>query len=532
MNVHGMAAPGGALRRGLRRKPPSAQWFRSAGQRADTAMQDAAQCDPAPESQYAPSQAIMPESDTSTRSSLSADLRQLGRILLLRRTRPGGLAPDLGKLPALVLLYCLFALGLSIALNGRDDGEIILAPFLLAPFGAVAVIAGALKWIDRRLDAGRLWMVFSLLLVMLPAAAFIAAQAWPALAERDYFAGHLIFAGALPYGIAILPHLWLALAGACFAARAPRAGGWRRSLYVPLCALALAAIFTATDPLAIWQIAIPFTDETPAFVPDEDVLYDQPRLLDERLAALEAGQRGKPEIFFLGIAGSEEGVFMREVIAVERLFKDRYATAGHSLLLVNNPATAREFPFANRETLARALRRIGERMNGEEDLLFLFLTSHGTSDKRFSIRLRPFAFHDFTPQTLHAALDEANIARKVIVISSCYSGAFIPALADANTLVITAAAADRNSFGCNADNDRTDFGLAYFDEALRETRSFTGAFERARAAIARREAAEDIHPSLPQIAGGDALRAQLDWFARAPANAPGTAEFAREPAKE
>ncbi|MDR2031849.1 MAG: C13 family peptidase [Azoarcus sp.] len=465
----------------------------------------------------------MPESDLHARSSLAADLRQLGHILLLRRTPPGGLGPDVSKLPALVMLYCLFALGLGIALNGWDDGKIVLVPTLLAPFAAVAVIAGVLKWIDRRLDAGRLWLAFSLLLTMLPAAAFIAAQAWPVLMERDHFAGHPMFAGVLPRCIATLPHLWLALAGACFAARVPHGSDWRRGLYAPLSAIALVVIFTATDPLSIWQFHESPTEhpaKAPVFAPGEDVLYGQPRLLDERLAALEAGQPGQPEIFFLGVAGSEEGVFMREAIAVEQLFKDRYATAGRSLILVNNPATAREHPFANGETLTRALRRIGERMNGEEDLLFLFFTSHGTSDWRFSISLRPFAFPDFTPQMLRDALDAAGIARKVIVISSCYSGGFIPALADASTLVITAAAADRNSFGCSNDNDLTDFGLAYFGEALRETRSFTEAFERARAAIARRETAEGIPPSLPQIAGGEALRAQLDGFARARTDTP------------
>jgi len=294
--------------------------------------------------------------------------------------------------------------------------------------------------------------------------------------------------------------------------------GWRRALSAPFTLLALIAAFTSIDPLAIWYVggdaSTTDTVSTDKLSLDEEVLYSQPRLLDEQLARLEAGKPGVPEIFFLGVAGSEESVFMRETITVEQLFKDRYATNGHTMILVNNPASARNFPFANHESLSRSLRRIGERMNGNEDLLFLFLTSHGSADHLFSIKLQPFKFSDLTPQMIRNALDDAGIKHRVVVISACYSGGFIDALADDNTLVITAASADRSSFGCNDTNDMTDFGRAYFSEALRETHSFTEAFERAKAIIADREAASDTPPSNPQMVGGESLRTKLEWFGR------------------
>jgi hypothetical protein len=97
---------------------------------------------------------------------------------------------------------------------------------------------------------------------------------------------------------------------------------------------------------------------------------------------------------------------------------------------------------------------------------------------------------------------------KVIVVSACYSGSFIPALRDDNTLVITASSADRNSFGCDARNSMTDFGRAYFVEALKQTKSFTAAFELARTRIAAREKAEGLTPSQPQMALGKAFAAK------------------------
>ncbi|MDR3214433.1 MAG: C13 family peptidase [Azoarcus sp.] len=459
--------------------------------------------------------------DAITRSSLFSDLYQLGRVLAFRRVRPGCFSPDIGKLPWLALLYCLLAIAFSVALNGKEGGAVVVDGGVLVPFGAVVVVAGLLQWIDRQSD-GRLWLVFTLLLLMLPLAGFIAATVWPLLANRDFFAsppfsGPVAWVvGMLPQGVAMLPHVWLAVAGTVFAVRGRHSDDWRRGLYMPLVPLALLAVFTSIDPLALWQIGAAATvEDDDGLTIDEDVFYGQSRLLADSLASLEAGQPGVPEIFFLGVAGSEEGVFMREAIAVEQLFRDRYATVGHSLLLINNPATARRIPFASQESLTQALRRIGERMNGGEDLLFLFLTSHGLADHRFSIRLWPFDFADLTPTVLRKALDDSGIQHRVVVVSACYSGGFVPELADANTLVITAAAVDRSSFGCEDANDLTDFGRAYFAEALRETRSFTDAFERARVAIDGREKAGGFRPSRPQLAGGEALKKQLDWFSRA-----------------
>jgi len=469
----------------------------------------------------------MSVSDAVSHSSLLDDLRQLGRILTLRRPEPDSFSPNIGKLPWIVLLYCLASITFSIALNGVADGALtdsaVFFGTLSVPFCAVALIAGLLKWIDDQQNAGNIWLAFTLLLLALPPAEFIGATMWSILSGQ-MFPAHASdtlqnFApwpiGTLPQFVSTLPHIWLALAGTLFIARNGR--GWRHGLRVLFTLLALFGVFTnSVDPLALWQVstAAPATVDAADLTIDEEVFYGQPRLLDEHLTRIEAGKPGVPEIFFLGVAGSEEGVFMRETITVEQLFRDRYATTGHSMILVNNPATARRLPFANRESLSRALHRISEQMNGEEDLLFLFLTSHGFSDHRFSIKLSPLGFSDLTPQMLANALDDSGIKRRVIVVSACYSGGFIPALADDRTLVMTAASADRNSFGCNDTNNLTDFGRAYFGEALLETRSFTEAFERAKAIISALEAADDTPPSNPQIAGGESLRAQLEWFAR------------------
>ena len=157
-------------------------------------------------------------------------------------------------------------------------------------------------------------------------------------------------------------------------------------------------------------------------------------------------------------------------------------------------------------------------MNFEEHCE-VFLTSHGAEDHRFDLSLWPWELEQLTPQRLGALLDAAGIRHRVILVSACYSGGFVPPLAGPDTLVMSASRADRNSHGCSHEADWTFFGRAFFDEALRETTSFTDAFERARAAVAQRESAEGLEPSEPQIAVGETIRSRLadlaaGWQAR------------------
>lgn len=95
------------------------------------------------------------------------------------------------------------------------------------------------------------------------------------------------------------------------------------------------------------------------------------------------------------------------------------------------------------------------------------------------------------------------------MVSACYSGSFIDELQGDHTLVISAAAHDRTSFGCSNEAAFTYFGGAFFDRALRTETAFIAAFETARELVAARERAEGITPSLPQIAVGAAIRDKL-----------------------
>jgi hypothetical protein len=142
--------------------------------------------------------------------------------------------------------------------------------------------------------------------------------------------------------------------------------------------------------------------------------------------------------------------------------------------------------------------------------VMLYLESHGTRDHRLAVEFWPLQLNPLTPQLLRRMLDDSKIKWRIIVVSACYSGGFIEPLKDEHTLIMTASAADRTSFGCGSESEATYFGDALFQHALRFDDSFVTAFDKARERIAERERAEGVSPpSDPQIYVGDAMAAKL-----------------------
>ena len=230
----------------------------------------------------------------------------------------------------------------------------------------------------------------------------------------------------------------------------------------------------------------------------EAVFYRQPALLDRDLDAVKPGTKGVIDVFFIGIAGfGPQEVFRREVDAVADILAERFGAADHSIRLVNNSRTLMERPIASVTSLRAALARVAAAMEREEDVLVLFMTSHGSADHKFGLELWPMRFDELDPAVLRGLLDESGIRHRVVIVSACFSGGFVPALAGADTLVITAAATDRTSFGCSNEAYWTYFGRAYFDQSLRTTSSFVKAFESAKVMVAQRAAARGIRSLQP-----------------------------------
>jgi hypothetical protein len=158
-------------------------------------------------------------------------------------------------------------------------------------------------------------------------------------------------------------------------------------------------------------------------------------------------------------------------------------------------------------SVAADIRAAGAAMDPDRDALVVVLTSHGSPDGLAIVA--GGREETLTPRVLRRMLDASGATYRVVIISACYSGVFVPALADPHTLVITAAAADRPSFGCEDGATWTYFGDAFFNRALRAAPDLPAAFKKARALVTAREKREGYEPSNPQMAGGSEVLALL-----------------------
>ena len=239
------------------------------------------------------------------------------------------------------------------------------------------------------------------------------------------------------------------------------------------------------------------------------LLGRQPELLSKAFERLQPSGSGHPRLYTVGFAGNaSQAVFRREVQAVHQIFADRFDAIGHSIELINSTETKGLYPLASPHNLEATLDKLGETINKDNDVLFLFLTSHGGPGV-FSVSFDDLPLRDLTPKALRGMLDRSGIKNRVIVISACYSGSFIKDLASDDTLIMTAARPDRTSFGCSDERDWTYFGDAYFNKALRRTHDFIAAFQTAKDLVGSWETRDSVKASEPQISVGDNIKAAL-----------------------
>jgi len=235
----------------------------------------------------------------------------------------------------------------------------------------------------------------------------------------------------------------------------------------------------------------------------------------QQLDAMPAQRPGHPDVFVIGVAGDgREQVFGNEVDYLRTLAAIRFDADGRMLALVNRPnhklpPGTQPPPRATVDNLRLALSGIAGKMEPEHDLLLLYMASHGSEDHRFILADNDGLNESITPQQLREALDEAGIEHRIVVVSACFSGGFIPALSDPNTLILTAAAHDRSSFGCGAGSTFTWFGRALLMEGFRSSQNPIQAFQHARKAVKQRESKFDYFASRPQMEIGEQIRERI-----------------------
>jgi hypothetical protein len=203
----------------------------------------------------------------------------------------------------------------------------------------------------------------------------------------------------------------------------------------------------------------------------------------------------KVAVVSFGLFGDQR-VFQSEATGAAQVVANRF---GADPVIVR--FNTRKGGDATTTSLAATLQATTKNMADANDVLFLILTSHGSPDGLAVVAGR--RQETLTPPRLADMLNTTGVRYRAVVISACYSGVFIPRLANADTLVITAADGDHASFGCEDRAKWTYFGDAFFNVALRRTTRLKDAFVQARALVAQREERNGFEPSRPQMAGGE-----------------------------
>lgn len=313
----------------------------------------------------------------------------------------------------------------------------------------------------------------------------------------------------------LLPVAWAVLSQLTVLLRGAARGLSARLTAVPVLLMATFLVFLL-PPAQFWQARTPASAEAERAELDltQELMEAQPLLLAARLDEFAPQRPGTVDMYAITFAPySDEDVFRRESDMVSEVIAQRFDAAGRSLQLVNHVDTLEQWPWATPLNLQRAIQRVAEVMDRDEDILFLHLTSHGARDGQLAAEFWPMSVDSVTPEDLKTWLDEAGIRYRIVSISACFSGSWIAPLADSHSLIMTAADPDHTSYGCGRGSELTYFGRAVFHEQLRDqTFSFEQAHASAREVIKQREeeAGKDDGYSNPQIDVGAAIRPRLE----------------------
>jgi hypothetical protein len=244
----------------------------------------------------------------------------------------------------------------------------------------------------------------------------------------------------------------------------------------------------------------------------------QKSLLQAEVAQLAPSTKGATSVYAIGVAGWAQDVFLKELDGGLAALGGVLPIGSRTLRLINSRETLQSAPLANQRNFAAAVHAVAALMNKDDDILLLFMTSHG-DPSGFGLRLPDGATSELTPQEVAVTLNNEGIKNRIVIVSACFSGAFVPPLANDDSIVLTASDAKSTSFGCAPEREWTYFGDAFFRQSVRPGRDFQHAFDSARVLIQGWELMDRAPPSNPQAHFGPALVAKLAPFFAAPPTA-------------
>jgi hypothetical protein len=161
-------------------------------------------------------------------------------------------------------------------------------------------------------------------------------------------------------------------------------------------------------------------------------------------------------------------------------------------------------PTVEPASAARILQRIASLQARPGEACLVFITSHGNRGEGIWLG---YSGEHLRPASLAQALSAGCAAvPTVVILSSCYSGAFAGgAMRAVNRVILSAARADRPSFGCQADRTYTVFDECLL-AALPRSPTWRAVYGASLGCVQAREKQLSVLPSQPQASFGAAVR--------------------------
>ena len=237
----------------------------------------------------------------------------------------------------------------------------------------------------------------------------------------------------------------------------------------------------------------------------------QHQRLATALDTLQPNRPGVVDVYVVSIGLDSDPVFGREASEAAKVISRRYGAVGRTIFLTAGADDKSVgTPQGSPPNLAITLAAVAGKMNLKEDVLILFATTHGDPVAGLAYRDGTNGVGMIAPKRMEVLLDGLGFERRMILLSACYAGVFIPNLTTENSIIVTAASSKRSSFGCAPGNDWTFFGDALINNALRKNQSFEKATDEAVALISKWETDLKLMPSRPQVFVGDKAKIWLE----------------------
>ena len=281
-------------------------------------------------------------------------------------------------------------------------------------------------------------------------------------------------------------------------------------------ALEFAAAAATAQPLQGPEIRV---DWGAVLSPPGQQLADH-RRINAAVRSLKPQRAGVVDAYVIVVALDADPVFNREAREAGRVLSRRFAAEGRTVVLAADESPAKASAPGSLNHLAIALAATAEVMDRKEDVLVLYSTSHGHPVGGLVYKDVARGIGGVPPAKLAQLIDAPGFRNRLLIIQACYSGQFVGPLAAERTIVATASAADRPSFGCSAGNDWTLYGHALVNLAMREPQPLDAQFRRAVEVVSEAEQRAGLPPSNPQLSIGAAT---AGWLKALEARAPKTA---------